>query len=104
VDPVYVLFALLTNNLGRRRVRNAWALTRGNMAVFTFLIILILTLSALLYFVVVTKVLIYCKRYNLPELKYTKLFGLFTKKHFVGFYSLVVFGQIVFITWFLITL
>lgn len=74
------------------------------MSVFSFLMILILVLSLALYFVVSSKVVTYNRQYNLPEIKYTKLFGVFTKKHFLFLYGLVVFGQAIFIIWFLITL
>jgi len=74
------------------------------MSFFTFSMVLILVLSLVLYSIVTSKVISYGRRYNLPEIKYTKLFGVFAKRHFVYFYSLFALGQIIFTIWFLITL
>ncbi len=56
------------------------------MSAFSTLMILILITSLAICSITVGRVFAYNKKYNLPECKYTRLFGVLTKEHFVGLY------------------
>lgn len=74
------------------------------MPAFTILLILTTIASIIICYLVANRLLMYNRRYKLPESKYTKLFKVFTKEHILVGYIVFMAGYLIFTIWFLITL
>lgn len=74
------------------------------MSLFTTLMVLTLVGSMTFCLVALWRVLVYNRKYHLPENKYTKLFNFLTIGHIASLYALVIFSQIFVTIWFLWTL
>lgn len=74
------------------------------MSIFKIFMGLVLLFSVGLALLVTSRVWAYSLKYHFPENKYTKLFRLFTKEHFLLAYFMFVSGQVVFTIWFLVSL
>lgn len=70
------------------------------MPVFTTLIIATLVLSLTMFGLVVGRLFAYNRKYHLPESKYTKLFGIFTKEHVLVLYAILVVLHLIISIWF----
>lgn len=75
-----------------------------NMSVFMTLLGVVLLISIILTIFVTRRVFAYNLNYRLPEDKYTKLFRVFTKEHFLILYFVFAGGHTIFVIWFLINL
>lgn len=73
------------------------------MSVFSTIMILILIGSAAVCLFTIRRVVIYNRKYHLPESKYTRLFGILTKEHIVAFYIIFVILNIFVGIWFILT-
>lgn len=74
------------------------------MSAFSTLMILIIFASIMICTITVGRVFSYNKKYRLPESKYTRLFGLVSKEHFVGLYIFFVILNVLAGIWFILNI
>ena len=74
------------------------------MPLFTALMVIILAASITICLITANRVFAYNKKYNLPELSYTKLFRILTKEYIMVLYIGFVIAHFIITIWFLFTL
>ncbi len=74
------------------------------MLTFKAFVGMILLISLGVVFLVTRRLMAYNSKYRFPEDKYTKLFHVFKKEHFLVLYFIFAGGQAIFIIWFFIIL
>lgn len=74
------------------------------MPVFSTIMVSILLGSVVFCFLVISRIIAYNRKYHLPELTYTRLFGVLTKEHFALLYVITIALHAIFTIWFTITI
>jgi len=64
----------------------------------------ILVGSVLICSITILRLIAYSKKYHLPESRYTRLLGIFTKEHVAIVYVLITIAHAIFTIWFLKTI
>ncbi|MFH1284119.1 MAG: hypothetical protein ABIH78_00830 [Candidatus Peregrinibacteria bacterium] len=74
------------------------------MSIFNILVILALFGGLVFCVTTIKRLLNYNKKYRMPELQYTKLFGIITKEHVAFIYLIFTLANTAFMIWFIWTL
>jgi len=74
------------------------------MSTFNVLLVLAVLGSIAMCLITWNRVIVYNKKYHLPESQYTRLFRVFTKEHIAIIYSILVSFHAIITIWFILTL